>query len=392
MEHKALLVGDEPLVHHLCKPLSHALQGSYRIWVAATEEEAMRLLRTQPFDVVATDITASQLDGFKFLSQVVFHQPDCLRIIIAEEVDRLKIAGLLVGHRYFSKPCDINALSELLLRLASFRAVVCNDKIRRLIGGLGSLPGPPETFLKLEKVLESRTASVQEVADLVEQDPVLTAKLLQIVNSAHIGAPVRIFSVIAAIQVLGLGMVRILALGLHTFSAYSRRENKPAVRSDLWDHSLRVATNARQIARANRFHHVTCERAFLAGLLHDVGRIVVHASAPQECAEIEELARRCEIPSVIAEAQRFAATYADIGAYLLALWGIDEETTAIVQHQERLDGFNGHDRAAVAVVHVAHAADIANSISNPLQLEQLAAMGFPEADQWIVPAENAFAG
>ena len=97
----------------------------------------MRLLRIQPFDVVLTDITASQLDGLKFLSQVVFHQPDCLRIIIAEEVDRLKIAGLLVGHRYFSKPCDINALSELLLRLASFRAVVCNDKIRRLIGGLG---------------------------------------------------------------------------------------------------------------------------------------------------------------------------------------------------------------------------------------------------------------
>ncbi|HEY6229397.1 MAG TPA: HDOD domain-containing protein, partial [Verrucomicrobiae bacterium] len=89
----------------------------------------------------------------------------------------------------------MDALGDLLFRLASFRNVVCNDKIRRLIGGLGSLPAPPETFLKLEKLLDSRNASLQEVAELVEQDPVLTAKLLQIVNSAHIGAPTRVFSV-----------------------------------------------------------------------------------------------------------------------------------------------------------------------------------------------------
>jgi HD-like signal output (HDOD) protein len=180
-----------------------------------------------------------------------------------------------------------------------------------------------------------------------------------------------------------LAMVRILALGLHTFTAYNRNTGKSASPSDLWDHSLRVATNARRIARANQFPHITCERAFLAGLLHDVGRIVVHANAPQECAEVAELAHQCEIPSVIAEAQRFAATYADIGAYLLALWGIDEETTAIVQYQERLDSFNGTDTEALAAVHIAHAVDSADAISYPLQLSQLSTLGFRGADRWL---------
>lgn len=383
MEHKALFVGDEPLLHHVCGPLSRALQGKYLILSARTSDEAITLIRQQRFAVVASDFNTPGIDGLNFLSQVVFHQPDCPRIIIADEADRLKVACLLVGHRYFSKPCDIGALHDLLVRLASFRDIVCNDKIRRVIGGLGSLPAPPETFLKLEQLLASRTASLQEVADLVEQDPVLTAKILQIVNSAHIGAATRIFSVIQAVQMLGLAMVRILALGLHTFTAYNRRAGKAAAPPDLWDHSLRVATNARRIARAHRFPHVTCERAFLAGLLHDVGRIVVHASAPRECAEVTQLARQCEIPSVIAEAQRFAATYADIGAYLLALWGIDEETTAIVQHQERLDSFTGEDASAVAAVHVAHSMDAADSISYPLQLKELAALGFADADQWI---------
>lgn len=383
MEHKALFVGDEPLLRHLCEPLSLALQGRYRVFTAHSSERAIALVRQQRFSVVVSDFTAPEIDGLRFLSQAVFHQPDCPRIIIADEADRLRVACLLVGHRYFSKPCDVEALGDLLLRLASFRDIVCNEKIRRLIGGLGSLPAPPETFLKLEKLIESRAASIQEVADLVEQDPVLTAKLLQIVNSAHIGAAARVLRVIDAVQMLGLAMVRILALGLHTFTAYNKRGGKTAAPSQLWDHSLRVATNARRIARANRFEHVTCERAFLAGLLHDVGRIVVHASAPQECAQVAELARKCEIPSVIAEAQRFAATYADIGAYLLALWGMDEETTAIVQYQERVESFTGTDVNALAAVHIAHATDAADRVSYPLQLKELATMGFAAAGQWV---------
>ena len=389
MEHKALFVGDEPLLRDICQPLSEKLQGTYRIYHANASNQAVALIRQQRFDVVATDLTAPGADGLQFLSQAVFHQPDCPRIIIADETDRVKVAGLLVGHRYFSKPCDVDALGDLLFRLASFRNVVCNDKIRRLIGGLGSLPAPPETFLKLEKLLDSRNASLQEVAELVEQDPVLTAKLLQIVNSAHIGAPTRVFSVGIAVQMLGLAMVRILALGLHTFTAYNRRAGKTPAPSELWDHSLRVATNARRIARHNRFTQASCERAFLAGLLHDVGRIVVHASAPQECSEITELVRRCEIPSVIAEAQRFAATYADIGAYLLALWGIDDETTAIVQYLDRLDEFAGKDANALAAVHVAHVADAENPVSYPLQMERLTALGFPEASRWVESPDTA---
>jgi HD-like signal output (HDOD) protein len=383
MEHKALLVGDEPLLRHLFQPLSERLQGKYRIFTANSSEGALRLLKQQRFDVVAADFAVPGADGMQFLSQVVFHQPDCPRIIFASDDDRIKFPHcLFVGHRYFNKPCEVEALSHLMLKLASFREVVCNDKIRRMIGGLGSLPGPPATFLKLEQILESRSTSMQEVGELVEQDPVLTAKLLQIVNSAHVGGR-QVFSVTTAVQLLGLSMVRVLALGLHTFTAYNRKAGKSPSPSGVWDHSLRVATNARRIARANQFSAGSCERAFLAGLLHDVGGIVVHASAPRECDEATELVRRCQIPSVIAEAQRFAATYADIGAYLLALWGIDDETTSIVQYQDRLEEFTGTDVSALAAVHVAHAADAGDSVSYPIQFEQLAAMGFPNSAEWL---------
>lgn len=382
MEHKALLVGDEPLLREMSEPLSQLLRGKYRIFTATSAESAMRLLLQQRFDVIATDFAVPGSDGLQFLSQVVFHQPDCPRIIFASHADRLKIAHcLFVGHRYFNKPCDLEALANLMLRLASYRAV-CDEKMRRVIGGLGSLPGPPETFLKLEKLLESRNASMQEVAEIVEQDPVLIAKLLQIVNSAQFGLSPQVFSVTDAIQLLGLAMVRVLALGLHTFTAYNRRSGKLPPPPGLWDHSLRVATSARAIARAQRFPHVTCERAFLAGLLHDVGKIIVHASAPQEASDVKELVRGCEVPSVIAEAQRFGSTYADIGAYLLALWGIEDEVTAIVQYHDRLDAFYVNDVPALVAVHVAHSADACDPVAHPLQTEYLEALGFPDAADW----------
>ena len=102
--------------------------------------------------------------------------------------------------RYFSKPCNYTALAELLVRLASFREIISNHKVRRIIGGIGALPGPPETFLKIEKVLQSPVASMQDVAEVVEQDVAVTAKLLQIVNSAEFGIRHKVVSITEAVQ------------------------------------------------------------------------------------------------------------------------------------------------------------------------------------------------
>src|SRR3954464_2637798 len=165
---------------------SHVLQDQYEVITATSGEQAANLLHSRKFDAVVTDLTMPDMDGLRFLGHVVQHQPDCARIIISGYADRLKVARcLFIGHRYFNKPCDAQSLAELLIRLASFRDLVSNSRVRRIIGGLGSLPGPPETFLKIEKVLEIPHSSMQEVAGVVEQDVAVTAKLLQIVNSAQ---------------------------------------------------------------------------------------------------------------------------------------------------------------------------------------------------------------
>src|SRR5688572_16173590 len=117
MEHKALFIDDEPLLREMYESLSPTLQGEYVIYTADNAEAASQLIRRERFEVIVTDIAMPGMDGLQFLSQVVFHQPDCPRIIISGYADQLKIAHcLFVGHRYFNKPCDLNALADLLLR------------------------------------------------------------------------------------------------------------------------------------------------------------------------------------------------------------------------------------------------------------------------------------
>src|SRR5687767_6623462 len=200
---------------------SPILQEHYEVFTARSGSEAIKLMHTRRFDVVVTDLTMPDMDGLQFLGHVVRHQPDCARLIVSGYADRLKVAKcLFVGHRYFNKPLPVQPLADLLIRLASFRDLVSNDKVRRIIGGIGALPGPPETFLKIEKALESPHVSMQEIAEVIEHDVVVTAKLLQIVNSAQFGIRHKVVSITEAVQLVGIEAVRGLVLGLQAFASY----------------------------------------------------------------------------------------------------------------------------------------------------------------------------
>jgi HD-like signal output (HDOD) protein/ActR/RegA family two-component response regulator len=379
-----LFVDDERAACEMFQEFSHGLQDHYEVITATSGEEAAKLLHSRKFDAVVTDLTMPNMDGLRFLGHVVQHQPDCARIIISGYADRLKVARcLFVGHRYFSKPCNPIALAELLIRLASFREIISNHKVRRIIGGIGALPGPPETFLKIEKVLQSPVASMQDVGEVVEQDVAVAAKLLQIVNSAQFGIRHKVVSITEAVQLVGIEAVRGLVLGLQAFASYREQPGKKPPPAELWDHSLRTALIARRICRAQGFSLPTADRAFLAGLLHDVGRIVIDANAPEERVEVNQFAEQFGLSIAEAEKRHFGATHAEVGGYLLALWGIDDEVVRIVQHQEDLLKFDGADKRAIAALHVAHFAEMDNPQAYPLDVNALTELGYPEAQAWI---------
>ena len=391
MQNRVLFVDDDPALRDLYGGIAPGLQGIYEIFTAASGKEGVQLLQERPFDVVISDLTMPGMDGVQLLGHVVRTQPDAARIVISGFLDRLKISQcLFVGHRYFNKPCDLKSLTALLLRLANFRSIVSNQKVRKVIGGLGSLPGPPETYIRLEEVLNSAYSSLNDVAAVVEQDLRVTAKLLQIVNSAQFGVARQIVSPTEAVQLVGVEVVRGLVLGLQAFSVYKSNKKNPP--NELWDHSLKVALAARRIAQAQGLNFEQSEKAFLAGLLHDIGKIVMITNAPDEYAEVKTFARTCKIPLHEAEAQRFSATHAQIGAYLLALWGIQEDVVKIVEHHHSLETFpEDDDFGPMAAVHAAHAAHASAGKDKGYQLNRsvLASRGLAEIEKYALEPSAA---
>lgn len=378
MQNRVLFVDDDPVLRDLYGSVAPDLLEQYEVFTASSGKEGVQLLSERTFDVVVSDLAMPGMDGVQFLGHVVRTQPDSARIIISGYLDRLKIAQcLFVGHRYFNKPCDIKALASLLLRLATFREIISNDKVRRVIGGLGSLPGPPDTYIKVEEVLNSPYSSVNDVAAIVEQDLGVTAKLLQIVNSAQFGVARQIVSPTEAVQLVGVEVVRGLVLGLQAFSVYKSNPAKKAPPAELWDHSLRIALVARKLAHAHGLSHDACEKAFLGGLLHDIGKIVITANAPEEFTEVLTFARNYKVPMHEAELRRFGASHAQIGAYLLALWGIQDEVVNLVEHHHSLESFPEKlDCAPLAMVHAAHAIESKAEKPYPLNQPFLSKRGF----------------
>jgi HD-like signal output (HDOD) protein len=232
-------------------------------------------------------------------------------------------------------------------------------------------------YLKLTRLLNSPYASIIEVAELLEQDPGLTSKLLQIVNSAYYGLGRKVINPTEAVQYLGVEVVRDLVLGVEAFSKWQENPAARAVPRTLWDHSLRTALSARRIASTWTSREVG-DQAFLGGLLHDLGKLVLFLNIPDEYKEVLDMAERYRIPAVEAEERRFGATHAQIGGYLLGLWGLPETIVNLVEHHHTLRSCARESTAPLIAIHAAQYLDEAHPREDGLQLDYLREMGMEQ--------------
>jgi putative nucleotidyltransferase with HDIG domain len=153
-------------------------------------------------------------------------------------------------------------------------------------------------------------------------DPAMTAKLLQLVNSAFFGIARKISNPVEAVQLLGINTVRSLALSIHAFSCFDHAKMPELSIDRIWTHCLVVGNLARKIAQIEELELGTVDEAFISGLLHDLGKLMLAVNMPERYVASLALARKNNIPDLDAEREIFGATHADVGAYLLGLWGL----------------------------------------------------------------------
>jgi len=284
---------------------------------------ALEIIAQSPVDVVVSDMRMPGMSGAELLNEVMKSHPQTVRIILsgfADEEVVMKCVG--ATHQYLSKPFDLKNLKSSLQRINKLRHQMANKELVATVTGMECLPSMPSIYFEIIDALQSPNSPIQLISEIVSTDVGLTAKLLQMVNSAFFGYASKVSSAAEAVYLLGAGRIRSLALCSHVFAAYDKTALSQSTLGEIWNHSLATAMVARRIAELEGCTDAMMEQGFTTGLLHDIGKLILAANRPEEYLEVERRARVEKKPLVELEQELVRVNHAQVGAYLLGIWGL----------------------------------------------------------------------
>lgn len=322
---------------------------------AGSGVEATERLSSQPCNVIVTDARLPDMDGMALLRQITEHWPMSLRILMTAESQESTVYGLLTyAHQLMTKPIPPEQLLESLQLACRLRFLLMNERLREVVHRMEHLPVVPRIYMELTKELRKESCSVQSVGKIIAQDMSLTSGILKLVNTSFFGLTRRIETPQQAVSVLGANLIRGLVLSEQVFKAMDPAKYPDFDAEKLWAHSMDAARCCRAVMKSEGIGGRAVEDAFLAGLLHDVGKVVLMEGCPAEYLGVLKKSRATNTPLVEAEAEMLGVTHAHVGAYLLGLWGFSEPAIiAIAQHHGLAQGPGGSLLTAVL-----HAVDV----------------------------------
>jgi HD-like signal output (HDOD) protein len=223
--------------------------------------------------------------------------------------------------------------------------------LKRIISRVDDLPTLPRTVLKITELVNDPKSSAKDLARVITDDQVLTARLLKLVNSSFYGFPQRISTVTGAIVLLGFDAIRSLLLTTSVFDLFPGKNRRHIKRQEaFWDHSLGCAVGAKVIGQHLR--HDKVEELFVAGLLHDIGKIVEMMLLPGQFEDVTALVSEKDVLMLAAEEKIMGINHADIGRLLAEHWNLPNKLVQVIDCHHR-PGAAGSFMFEAAIVHAA---------------------------------------
>ncbi len=315
-----LFVDDEPRILQALERNFYQNRDKWDIDYATSAKEALGFMSLKAYDIIFTDMRMPEMDGSTLLKEVQKSHPNTIRVVLTGHTD-LEVAMRTVSfaHQFLVKPCRTDVLEEVINRALDLQLLLNNKHLLAILGQVGSLPTRPSTNAKLNKVLSSEYASMNDVLDVVEQDTSLCAKILQLVNSAFIGSFQRMTSIQSALNYLGTNMLKSLALGFEVFQTFKVQDDIPGFSLEF---QQKHAFTSAHIAKALIQDPQASETAYTAAMLHGIGKLVLATYMPEQLKSALALAESKGILLYQAEKELYNVTHAEIGAYLLGIWGL----------------------------------------------------------------------
>lgn len=353
MKKRILFVDDERCVLEGLEDLLVRYRHKWEMVFSVGGEAALERMQQTPFDVIVTDMRMPGMDGSTLLHLANQKYPGTVRIVLSGMSEmEAAMRTVRVAHQFLHKPCDAGMLEKVVERACNLQVLVGDEAVRKVVGGLQRLPTLPAVYVALQRTLANERSGATEVARIIEQDIGMSAKVLQLVNSAFFGLGRRISSVSEAVAYLGFGMIQKVVLATEIFKGDGLDSPSSLYLEGLRNHAVLTAGIARKILARDRRQ---AEDAWAAGLFHDIGKLVFVTELPERLARAAAAAREAQQPLFRAEEQLYGVTHAEVGAYLLGVWGLPYPIVEAVANHHVPERVQHPGLDALTAIHVADA-------------------------------------
>lgn len=374
---RILFVDDEIEILNGIQRMLRSMQGTWDMHFTQSGQEALAFLESNPVDVVVSDFSMREMNGLDFLKQVKSLNPEVIRIMLSGEINKSFIMKTVrIVHQFIAKPSDADTLKNTIIRACDLKKLLINDDLRRTVANMDTLPSLPTVYAEITKELRSKDASMKKIGQLIGKDTAMTTKILQLVNSAFFSLPTHISSPDQAVMLLGFDTVKALVLHYEIFSKIKINPAFSTFLESLSRHNMEIGNLAKRICEDVDKDKVNTDQAFMGGLLHDCGKLILASNFPKDYSHVIALSKEEGRTYLSAEQEIFGTSHSEVGAYLTGIWGFPLPiVNAIFHHHDPLKIQEQHMGPETAVY-------IANAMSD----------GSNEDINWEFMSKRGFSG
>jgi putative nucleotidyltransferase with HDIG domain len=365
LKKRILFVDDEPM---LLKGLQRILRKRRHEWhmtFAANGKEALEILDKKPMDVIVSDLKMPEMDGSQLLAEVKERHPHIVRIILSGQLDQeMTLKSVKLAHQSLSKPCDAEILKTTLAKIFALRDFLSNESIKKIVSQIESLPSIPSIYTDIVAEMESSDPSINKIGDIISKDVSMTAKILQIVNSAFFGLFRKISSPKEAVVMLGTDTIKTLVLSVKIFTEFSQKRFSWFSINTLFNHSLSVSMYAKTIANNENLDKNLVYSSMMAGLLHDLGKLILATNFNSTYKQVLAETRHSDKNLWDLEYEAFGTSHAEIGAYLMGLWRLEKPVIEAIAFHHLPEKSMNQNIGSLTAVHMGNALEHETRISS----------------------------
>lgn len=356
-----------------------ALAPGWEVVQATSGAAALATLATSSVDAIVADMVLSDMSGEQLLSQVLRQFPHTHRVVLVDLGDLDSLLRCVGGvHQFVIKPCTVSRLYQVMERAFELDVWLPNQTLRRLVGHVPQLPSLADSYHAVVRALENPQATPESVGALIARDPAMTAKMLQLANSAAYGEPTDDYDVVEAVREIGLANTKSCLLLAHSWSRFAKVEEAGFRVQALWTHANEVAALAQWLAQSEGASEKLVGMSHTAGLLHDIGKLALAANLPEEFNSVGKLMRLDGSASFEIEQEVFGATHSEVGGCMLGSWGLPMPVVEAVALHHHPACFLSRKFSPLTAVHVANAlnrAESADHFKAMVERDYLAVLG-----------------